>query len=217
MNLSHIKLAQKLVETKAPPKGLPFGTAPAALVYGVVTAIAAGPPASLTITLAGSSTSIAGVRYLSSYGPVVNDTVEILQSGSDLLVIGTLAAGKPNSPFIWFGDGAPNTVITNGSTSQNTSVYTVTLPVAMRLTTDLTVEASYAPTQALTIYITVDGTKFNAVVSYGNTTITFPDSYTVDLAAGAHTIGYRLEVGGGGSSVTFNAFHLKSIAGIVGP
>jgi hypothetical protein len=46
---------------------------------------------SVTVTVAGSSTTIPGVKYLSTYTPVVNDTVVMLTDGIDLLVLGKTA------------------------------------------------------------------------------------------------------------------------------
>jgi hypothetical protein len=57
---------------------------------GVVISVDATGPASLTITLGGSSVPIPRVRYLESYTPSANDTIDILKIGeSDYLVIGT--------------------------------------------------------------------------------------------------------------------------------
>jgi len=58
------------------------------LRFGQVSASAVG---SVTVTVAGSSTTISGVRYLSTYTPVVNDTVVMLTDGIDLLVLGRTA------------------------------------------------------------------------------------------------------------------------------
>jgi hypothetical protein len=67
-----------------------FKESPASLRlrFGQVTASAVG---SVTVTVAGSSTAVAGVSYLSSYTPVVNDTVVLLTDGIDLLVLGKMA------------------------------------------------------------------------------------------------------------------------------
>lgn len=47
--------------------------------------------ASVDITMAGSSIVIPGVRHLASYTPTEADNIYLLQSGSDLLVLGKLA------------------------------------------------------------------------------------------------------------------------------
>lgn len=67
-----------------------FKESPASLRlrFGQVTASAVG---SVTVTVAGSSTAVADVSYLSSYTPVVNDTVVMLTDGIDLLVLGKMA------------------------------------------------------------------------------------------------------------------------------
>lgn len=46
----------------------------------------------LTITIAGSTTEIAGVAHLASYSPTAGDTVWIATDGTDLWVIGELGA-----------------------------------------------------------------------------------------------------------------------------
>jgi hypothetical protein len=58
------------------------------LRFGQVSASAVG---SCSITVAGSSTVVAGVSHLSSYTPVVSDTVVLLTDGVDVLVLGKLA------------------------------------------------------------------------------------------------------------------------------
>jgi len=58
------------------------------LRFGQVSASAVG---SVSVTVAGSSTVVAGVKYLASYTPVVNDTVVMLTDGVDVLVIGKTA------------------------------------------------------------------------------------------------------------------------------
>lgn len=61
------------------------------LRQAVVASHTAGPPASVGITLGGSSTVVTGVRYLASYTPADGDTVWVLRNGGDLLVLGKLA------------------------------------------------------------------------------------------------------------------------------
>jgi hypothetical protein len=57
---------------------------------GTVTATAAGPPATVTITLRGQS--IPGVHYLTSYTPTTTDKVIVLTGGQQLLVLGKITA-----------------------------------------------------------------------------------------------------------------------------
>lgn len=54
----------------------------------VVTAVNAGPPASVNIEDNGP---ITGVRYLNSYTPTVNDVVWAMVDEPDILVLGKLA------------------------------------------------------------------------------------------------------------------------------
>ncbi len=83
-------LGAAIVRAKAPVAGLPRGVQSGGITYGVVQSIQIGVPTTLTITLAGSSTNVAGVAYLSPYSPVAGDTVAILQAGHELLVLGSL-------------------------------------------------------------------------------------------------------------------------------
>jgi len=73
-------LARALLPDPAEPK--------LQLRKGQVTAIAAP---TVTVTLGGSSTAIAGVSHLASYSPTVNDIVFVLVDGPSLLVLGKLA------------------------------------------------------------------------------------------------------------------------------
>lgn len=56
-----------------------------------VTAIVAGPPATITIKISGDTTAISGIRYLSSYTPTVTDKVFCIVNKGDILVLGKLA------------------------------------------------------------------------------------------------------------------------------
>jgi hypothetical protein len=48
-------------------------------------------PNIVSIQLAGGTSTLAGIRYLSSYTPTVNDIVVCLMNKNDIFVIGTLA------------------------------------------------------------------------------------------------------------------------------
>jgi hypothetical protein len=67
-----------------------FKESPASLRlrFGQVSASAVG---SVSVTVAGSATVVPGVSYLSSYSPVVGDTVVLLTDGADVLVLGRMA------------------------------------------------------------------------------------------------------------------------------
>lgn len=59
------------------------------LRFGAVVSAQVG---SITITVAGSTTQISGVKYLASYSsPTANDVVALLTDGLDILVIGKVA------------------------------------------------------------------------------------------------------------------------------
>jgi hypothetical protein len=58
------------------------------------TVVATSPttsPPTASITLSGSTTQVDGVRFLSSYSPQVNDTVQVLKQGGSLLILGHTA------------------------------------------------------------------------------------------------------------------------------
>lgn len=55
---------------------------------GVVTVVGTNE---VDITLDGGTTVLTGVRYLASYTPTLNDTVEVLKDGNDLFILGRLA------------------------------------------------------------------------------------------------------------------------------
>lgn len=59
--------------------------------HGIVTAIATGPPPTVTVTV--GATTIPGVHYLASYAPTVGDEVIVDWNGADLIVVGTEAPG----------------------------------------------------------------------------------------------------------------------------
>lgn len=61
---------------------------PIRLRFGEVVSVQSG---TITVTVAGSSTEISGVRYLDSYTPSGSDTVAMLTDGLDLLVLGAVA------------------------------------------------------------------------------------------------------------------------------
>lgn len=92
MDSSHRNFADRVLGAKAPPKGLSLGSQPIGGLYGVVKSIQAGTPPTVTVTLAGSTTQVAGVKFFRSYEPIVNDTVFLGQRGSDYIVLGILAA-----------------------------------------------------------------------------------------------------------------------------
>lgn len=65
--------------------------APSPLRQGVVTAVNAGPPASVDVRLGSATTATPKVRYLASYAPSVGHTVWLLLLERDAVVLGRLA------------------------------------------------------------------------------------------------------------------------------
>jgi hypothetical protein len=95
MKASHLALAEALTKAKAPAAGVTMGNKPFTAVWGTCVALAgANPPSTCTVTLAGSSTNITGVAFLTSCIPHPGDTVLIGMIGSDLVVLGSLGGEK---------------------------------------------------------------------------------------------------------------------------
>ena len=57
--------------------------------FGVVTARTSGNTR-ISVEISGSSTSVTGVRYLSSYTPTVADVVVMIINNGDIVVLGEL-------------------------------------------------------------------------------------------------------------------------------
>jgi hypothetical protein len=80
------ELADLLLATPGEPAaGLQFR-------QGVVTALAAGPPPTVTVRIGKAATAVPSIRYHSAYIPAVNDVVFLIQNGPDVLCLGTLAS-----------------------------------------------------------------------------------------------------------------------------
>ena len=69
------------------------------IIWATVHSIQTGPPATLTLYLQGvSSNPVAGIAFLNSYVPTVNDRVMCSKYGQDIVVIGL--AGSTSSGFM---------------------------------------------------------------------------------------------------------------------
>ena len=99
------------------------------LRQGVVQSVQTG---SVTLTIGGSSVSVSGVKYLSSYVPVGGDTVWLATDGRDWIVIGKLGNGSGGTSIVeampagsiieWGGATAPaNWLIADGSAVSRTT------------------------------------------------------------------------------------------------
>ena len=97
------------------------------LRQGVVSAIAAD--GTLTVTIAGSSKSIAGVHALSSAGPVVGSAVWLAVDGPLVLAIGSVGAGGTVPPGVildFGGTTAPaGYLLCNGAAVSRTTYATL--------------------------------------------------------------------------------------------
>jgi len=81
--------ARRIAKTLIPgPHGLPPDSN---WHQGVVTAIAVGPPPTVSVKIGGTATATAGLRFMATYSPAVNDTVWVLTIGRDNIVWGSLA------------------------------------------------------------------------------------------------------------------------------
>ena len=73
------------------------------MTKGMVMAVdIAGTPPTCSIQLSGdTTTTIAGVRFLDSYFPVIGDVVQIIKQSSTLLIIGQISAGVSHAYNGW--------------------------------------------------------------------------------------------------------------------
>jgi microcystin-dependent protein len=88
--------------------------------FGVVVSVQKG---TITVTVAGSSVSVPGVQFMSSYTPAATDTVVIEFAGTDPVVTGAINPKSPQLPILvavpwpWTGlTFPPNVFELNGQT-----------------------------------------------------------------------------------------------------
>jgi hypothetical protein len=99
------------------------------LVYGVVSAVSATTP-TVSVTLQGTSTVIAGVKYDSTLAFAVGDVVRCARAGTDLFVMGKIAT-IPTAWIVIGSGGAP--ALGSGWTQFNASYN----PLAIRRLGDI--------------------------------------------------------------------------------
>lgn len=59
------------------------------LRYGVVSAVTTSP-SRISVKISGATTAVTGIRYLSTYTPLVNDVVLLLINDNDVVALGKL-------------------------------------------------------------------------------------------------------------------------------
>ena len=69
----------------------PVDTEPLQYRRGTVVSVQATTPPTVTVRLAGSPTSIAGVRYPRGSSPAASDLCELIRAGSALFIVAILA------------------------------------------------------------------------------------------------------------------------------
>lgn len=106
-------LAQQLLKSGQ------LGFEPSTLVKGVVTAFDfLGSPPTLTVEISGDTTvSISNVRVINTYSPQVGHTVLLAKQGSDIVVIGHIAAVSAYK----LGEDWVRATLTNGSHGGNSN------------------------------------------------------------------------------------------------
>ena len=187
----------------------PTGAPQIRLRQGVVQSTSAGPSPTATVTIGGSSTSIAGVRMLGSYTPTATDVVQILQNGTDLLILGTLVAsgsvlsGTGIDPTGTTDSGAALQAKMNADTTNEpylpagtyVTSTSLTIPAGKRLT--LAKGATLRGTAGLTVVaVAADATLFGGTVDGGTalycTSITGDRARidTVTISNGTYGVGH---------------------------
>jgi hypothetical protein len=158
------------------------------LRQGVVNAVAAGPPPTLTVTLSAGSVQLTGVRYFASYSPVVGDTVWLEQNGTDLIATGILAPG-PAWVNATLQNGWANFDPTNWTVARyrRSAMGEVIVQGLIKSgtfgTTALTLPAGFRPALKL-MYPAVDGTNTGQRVDVNN------DGTVVPIAGTTNNNGY---------------------------
>lgn len=84
------KLARALA---APPPKAP--KSPPFIMGSVAAVSSATSPPSVSVTMNGDPTVIAGVSFLDSYSPVVGDNVILSKQGTSLIILGSVAGAAP--------------------------------------------------------------------------------------------------------------------------
>lgn len=93
---------------------------------GVVTAINAGPPPTVTVNVGGDTANTVNAPYLDSYNPAVADTVQILVNQGAVIVIGTASGAGP----IQTGSGTVTISAGSVSGTSGSITYPIGYPVA---------------------------------------------------------------------------------------
>lgn len=104
------KLARALA---APPPKAP--KSPPFIMGSVAAVSSATSPPSVSVTMNGDPTVIAGVSFLDSYSPVVGDNVILSKQGTSLIILGSVAGA---APLGLFGLGASNNMASSGGVSR---------------------------------------------------------------------------------------------------
>lgn len=76
---------------------------PLGLRHGVITAISAGDPPTVSLQVGGSSVTVAGVRFMANYRPVVGERVLVDMNGPDPVVRGRLRSQSYNDDPAFLG------------------------------------------------------------------------------------------------------------------
>lgn len=134
MRKSSHQSAKHIADTIKRQNGHLLPTA-AQLRFAQVTAVSyAGFPVTVTLTWAGSSNPVVGQPYLASYVPKVGDTVAVLKSASDTLIIGPVA-GVPHTWHAYKssqenGAPVPSTVVFDTADDNPAGIYSTSTGLA---------------------------------------------------------------------------------------
>lgn len=189
-------LAAQLVAMSAAPP-------PLVLDQGVIADVNhTDVPPTCSITLAGSSTQIDAVRYLTSYTPVIGDTIVVLrQNGSPLVIGHTADLGTPSqSTGGWLTPTLAGGVTTNGNLNgpiqyrkiNDNGYWKLQWQGSVAITgapaTIMTMATGYFPSVKRSIITTRDpiGGSLATQLDF-NTDGTVAIISNVDVAAGGHT------------------------------
>lgn len=169
--------------TPSPTKGMTKGTPSLRMTSASILAITTGPPDTLTLAIAGDPTPCGPVLFMEGYKPAVGDTVVVLVSGRDHLVMGRLAINPwltpppmGTDPSAWQNGWGPYSfggftytagyrregarVFFKGLVAGGSAVTAFTLPLGFRPLTQQAVmlTAAQTPGSQFTVQVLIDGT-----------------------------------------------------------
>lgn len=174
--------------------------------WGVIQGVSAD--GTVTLTIGGSSATVTGVKVLSSYPPVVGDTVMLDVVGSDVIVVGSLGASRFALGELSYVEVASAQTGITGQTDVVGLSRTVPLPPnrKIKITAVVPLAANNTNGAGALLYIMEGATQLTVVAEYSPTAgnaFALTAIRRLTPAAGIHT--YRAQMAAVGGTAVTNA------------